>query len=117
MGLHGWYTGLEALLERVARQIDGRIPAGDRSHRELLSQSMVDVAGSRPAVLPRSLEPGLLALLAFRHFFRHAYGVKLGPARLRLELERLLLLEPVVSRELDEFAAFLQETADALVNL
>ncbi|MDY0063225.1 MAG: hypothetical protein RBU45_25690 [Myxococcota bacterium] len=56
-------------------------------------------------------------MLAFRHFFRHAYGVKLDPARLRLELERLLLLEPAVSRELDEFAAFLQETADALVDL
>ncbi|MBM4318586.1 MAG: hypothetical protein FJ125_01160 [Deltaproteobacteria bacterium] len=113
-GLHGWYTGLEAVLERVARQVDGSIPTGERSHRILLSQEMTDFPGRRPAVLPRRLEPDLLALLSFRHFFRHAYGVRLDPARLRLEIERLLRVEPAVTAALDSFDAFLAGCQEAL---
>ncbi|MGH7438342.1 MAG: hypothetical protein ACRENE_21880, partial [Polyangiaceae bacterium] len=50
--LHGWYTALETLLERIARQIDCAVPEGDRWHRELLSQMVTEVPGLRPAVVP-----------------------------------------------------------------
>jgi hypothetical protein len=36
--IHGWYTALETLLERLARQLDCELPAGERWHRELLAQ-------------------------------------------------------------------------------
>jgi hypothetical protein len=49
--LHGWYTALESLIERVARQLDAEVPAGDRWHRELLAQATVDVLGVRTARL------------------------------------------------------------------
>jgi hypothetical protein len=79
VAVHGWYSALEAALERIVRTLDGDVPRGDRWHRELLSQATVEVPDVRPPVLPRELLPELLELLAFRHFFRHAYSVPIDP--------------------------------------
>lgn len=49
---HAWYTALEALLERVARALDGVLPTGPRSHLDLLELMTVEVPGLRPAILP-----------------------------------------------------------------
>jgi hypothetical protein len=70
VALHGWYTGLETGLERVARAVDQRLPTGENWHRALLSQGTAEVPGVRPAVLPRALYGDLVELLEFRHFFR-----------------------------------------------
>jgi hypothetical protein len=79
--LHGWYTGLETLLERVARRRgSGRAGAW---HVELLSQAAVAVPGVRPAILPPAVVGDLHELRRFRHFFRNAYGLDLNPARVR----------------------------------
>lgn len=74
VALHGWYGGLESVLERAARALDGTVPAGESWHRDLLSQAMVEIPRVRPAILDRALLPELVGLLEFRHFFRHAYG-------------------------------------------
>ena len=116
VALHGWYTGLEAVLERVARQLDGEVPTGDRWHQALVSQAMVELPGLRPAVLPRSLEPDLRALLGFRHFFRHAYALNLDPAKLKIEVERLRRVAPLVSKALDAFDTFLQRAFDSIMS-
>ncbi len=115
VGLHGWYTALETILERVARTIDASVPTGSTSHRDLLSQGMTEVEGVRPAVLARALEPQLLALLAFRRFFRHAYGVELDPSRLRLELERHEGVAPQVDADLVRWTEFLDAARRRLV--
>lgn len=114
VALHGWYTGLETLLERVARCLDCTVPAGAHAHRDLLSQAMVAVPGGRPAVLPRHLLSELLALLSFRHFFRHAYALRLDPERLGAELRRLDRLAPEIEAALDAFDAFLADTLEVL---
>jgi hypothetical protein len=105
--LHGWYTALETLLERVARQIDCDVPEGDRWHRELLSQMVAEVPGLRPSVIPREERASLESLLAFRHFVRHAYGVDLDAEKLGAEARRLRVAAPAVSKLLDAFDAFL----------
>jgi hypothetical protein len=112
--LHAWYTGLETAIERIIREIDGAVPTGERSHRELLSQAMVEVRGARPAILSRSLHPELVALLSFRHFFRHAYGLSFDPMRLRADAERLLRIERAVAADLDGFDRFLDEALRSL---
>lgn len=109
VALHGWYTALEAALERVARTLDEEVPRGERWHRDLLSQVTVEVPGIRPAVLPRTLIPELLEVLGFRHFFRHAYGVALEPDRLRAELERVRRITPDVGAALESLDEFLTE--------
>jgi hypothetical protein len=75
---------------------------------------MVEVPGVRPAILSRSLQPDLIALLSFRHFFRHAYGLSFDPTRLRAEVERLLGIEATVGADLDEIDRFLTETLRCL---
>jgi len=112
--LHAYYTGLETILERVARQIDGDVPTGERWHQALLSRSLVELPGFRPAVLPAALAPDLNSLLGFRRFFRHAYALDLDAARLRLEAERLLRVDPLIAAALDEFDAFLAAAAAAV---
>jgi hypothetical protein len=110
VALHGWYTGLETIIERIARTIDRSVPTGDTWHRDLLSQSMAEIPGLRPAVLPATLKRDLVELLDFRHFFRHAYGVNLDPARLRVNIERLAATAPAVTAALDVFERHLDAT-------
>ena len=111
--LHGWYTALESLFERVARQLDAEVPEGDRWHRELLAQATVEVPGVRPAVLPRSTRPDLEELLGMRHFLRHAYGADLDGRRLAPQAGRLRDVAPAVEQALDLFDQFLTRAIEA----
>jgi hypothetical protein len=52
--LHHWYTALESLLERIARQFDESLPDGPTSHRDLLRQMAAELPSLRPAVLDRT---------------------------------------------------------------
>jgi hypothetical protein len=47
VNLHGYYTALEALLERVARLMDDASPSGASWHAELLEQMRVAVPPAR----------------------------------------------------------------------
>ena len=114
VALHAWYTGLETLLERVARQLDLSVPKSNEWHRELLSQCSVEIAQVRPAVLPSELFGELTPLLSFRHFFRHAYAVELDPVQLATQLNRLLAVAPKVTTALDLFDRFLADVISQL---
>jgi hypothetical protein len=111
VGLHGWYTGVETILERVARLLDREVPQGDRWHRELLAQAMVAVPGVRPPIVSPELTHDLVELLTFRHFFRHAYGIVLEPARIGSLLQVVLRAEPLVAAAFDAFDGFLADAA------
>jgi hypothetical protein len=113
VALHGWYTGLETLLERVARQLDGDVPGGARWHRELLTQMAVEVPGVRAAVLPARAVAPLAELLAFRHFFRHAYGIVLDRPKITARIETLGSVVADVDAALDGLDALLDAAARA----
>src|SRR5438105_1082488 len=81
--LHQFYTGCERILERIAVAVDGGLPGGAFSHANLLAQMAQERPGVRPAVLHETLWLRLQDYLAFRHFFRHAYGYTLEWAKLR----------------------------------
>jgi hypothetical protein len=81
--LHQFYTGCERILERIAMRIDGSQPGGAFSHANLLAQMAQAIPGVRPAILNEALWLRLQDYLAFRHFFRHAYGYTLDWAKLR----------------------------------
>lgn len=110
VGLHGWYTGLETIFERIARELDLSVPKSERWHRELLSQMSAEVPGTRPAIIDSETVSELALLLTFRHFFRHAYAVTLDGCHLEKELTRMLAIEPIVSSSLDTFVSFLKAT-------
>lgn len=116
VGLHGWYTGLEAIFERIARELDMSLPTGERWHRDLLTQMTAEIPGIRPPVIDSSLVPELVLLLAFRHFFRHAYAVSLDQERLSREIARALGAEDRVTAALDAFAAFVKATISKIAS-
>lgn len=80
--LHQFYTGCERIFERIALTVDGGLPGGAYSHANLLAQMARALPGIRPSVLDDGLWLRLQDYLAFRHFFRHAYGYTLEWARL-----------------------------------
>jgi hypothetical protein len=107
--VHAYYTALETLLGRVARDLDREVPTGERWHQELLWQLAIELPGRRPAVLERELLRDLEALLRFRHFFRHAYGLELDPARVREAADRLLRVHQPIHGSLLAFQRFLEQ--------
>jgi hypothetical protein len=111
--IHGWYTGFESILERIARQLDRDVPAGERWHRELLAQAVVEVPGVRIAIVSNGLRADLEELLAARHFLRHAYGSDLDPVKLAEQANRLRRVAPSIEAALDAFDAFLASAAVA----
>ena len=113
VALHHAYSGIETILLRVAREVDGGEPGGADWHQALLDTMGLDIEGIRPAVVSGSTHAHLRALLGFRHFFRHAYSVALEP--LRLAELRLLAQDarPRLETDLDRLDAFLAELAGA----
>lgn len=73
--LHSFYTGIENLLARVGREIDGETVKSEQWHRDLL-QRMTEARGARPAVISSDLRTRLQDYLGFRHFFRNAYSFR-----------------------------------------
>lgn len=112
--LHGYYTALETLCERVARQLDEEVPAGPTWHADLLSQMQIEVPGLRPPVLPASVLADLHELRKFRHFFRNAYVMEFAPDLLHQQAERLLRVHPALMATLEAFLTHLRVTIAAL---
>jgi hypothetical protein len=113
--LHGWYTALEASLERIARGVEGSLPVGPACHRDLLRGMTLALPGVRPAVLDSACFGELAELLALRQFLRHAYTIPPDEELLRLQARRLVALQPAVRRDLLTFEAVLLGWADTLV--
>ena len=66
--LHGYYTALETLCERVARQLDEVVPQGASWHADLLSQMQIEVPGLSPRVVPTEVVGELHELQKFQVF-------------------------------------------------
>lgn len=72
------------------------------------------VANLRPAILDSEVIGELHRLLAFRHFFRHAYFVDLDWNELEPHKHRVILVHPKVKEQIDRFVAHLRDTLDEL---
>jgi hypothetical protein len=73
INLHGFYNAVERILELLARELDGGLPAGPAWHRDLLTQMALEVKGVRPAVLRDETATSLGEYLRFRHLVRNLY--------------------------------------------
>lgn len=113
--VHGWYTGLETGLERIARLVDETVPSGASWHAELVAQLRVEVPGVRPSVIPRSAVDDLAELRKFRHFFRNAYLVDFDPVRIEAVLARVLHCHGQVRRGLDGLLNHARAVTQALL--
>lgn len=75
--LHSFYNGLENIFEIIAKNIDGHVPNGNKSHQELLHQ-MASENNKRNEILNEELYLKLREYATFRHFYRHAYSFQLN---------------------------------------
>src|SRR5689334_6467710 len=81
LDLHGFYAGVERLLEQIAGEVDGGQPAGRRWHRDLLTQMGLAVPNVRPIVLAAESVAALTQYLEFHHVVRNVYTFTLRPER------------------------------------
>lgn len=102
--LHSFFTGVENIFAAIARNIDGDIPIGVSSHRDLLNR-MVRPTAERQAVLSSKSAESLAKHLAFRHFYRHSYSFHLDWD----EMKELVIGMPQVWQQVrSEILSFLE---------
>jgi len=113
LNLHGFYAGIERLLEVIAEGVDQTKPAGANWHRELLQQLSADIASVRPAVLSSECRELLDRYRGFRHVVRNVYTFNLDPAQIGLLIQQLPPTLTQLSQELLTFADLLEQIASS----
>jgi hypothetical protein len=113
LDMHGFYAGIERLLEQIASEIDGGPPTGRRRHRDLLDQMALEVPDVRPVALTFETVIALTNYLEFRHVVRNVYTFNLRAERV-IELARgVRAAFELARRDLLTFAVFLDDLASA----
>lgn len=87
LNLHGFYSGIERIFERLAETLDGKLPQGENWHQALLVQMSREVTGIRPAVISLQTLKRLDEYRGFRHVVRNVYTFHFDEAK----LEKLVL--------------------------
>lgn len=111
LNLHGFYAGVERLLEIIAAGIDQTKPSSANWHRELLQQMTAEISSVRPAVLSPECRDLLDRYRGFRHVVRNVYTFNLDPEQVGLLVQHLAPTMVRVSQELMTFADFLEQVA------
>ncbi|HFD39036.1 MAG TPA: antitoxin [Anaerolineae bacterium] len=107
LNLHGFYNGLERVMELIATEMDGGTLGGASWHTELLRQMTLDLPSVRPAVISRETMQLLDEYRKFRHRVRNIYTTQLDAERMANLVESLSATWEQVRMELLAFADFL----------
>jgi hypothetical protein len=104
--------GFRTYFQQIATTIDGRLPAGQEWHRDLLQQMQADIPDLCPPVLSAEAIQALDEFLRFRHVVRNIYAFQFDPER----IARLARLMPSAfhhtQTELLAFAGFLEQVGN-----
>jgi hypothetical protein len=103
-----YYTGLEATMTRLLRGIDGDVPSGPASHREILRAASVGIDGGRPALISHEAAAELGELLKFRYLARHGYEAEPEVGRMIEHGERVVRVQALAARDLRRVEAWLR---------
>lgn len=109
LNIHGFYSGLERLFEKIASTIDGSVPEGTNWHQELLTQMSIEIPGIRSAVISPELKEMLEEFRGFRHVVRNVYTYHFNPEKLTALIEKIDPTAEKIRIELTAFADFLKE--------
>ncbi|MEA3341229.1 MAG: hypothetical protein U9R15_14795 [Chloroflexota bacterium] len=112
LNLHSFYAGIEHILEIIADGVDQAKPAGAHWHQELLRQMTADIASVRPPVLSLETRDRLDRYRGFRHVVRNVYTFNFDAGQIKVLVEQLPSTMEQVSRELLNFADFLEQLAE-----
>lgn len=108
LNLHGFYSGVERILELIALEVDGGTLGGEAWHSELLRQMQSAIPQVRPAVLSKETANWLDEYRKFRHRVRNIYATNLVPDRMQSLVQNLERDWGRLRQELERFAAFLE---------
>ena len=104
--LHSFYNGLENIFEIIAKNIDGEIPTGNKSHQELLHQ-MASENSYRKEILSEELYFKLREYSTFRHFYRHAYSFQLNWDKMEPLIDNLFDVWKNIKLSLKDFTKYI----------
>jgi hypothetical protein len=74
--LHSFYNGIENILKFVVKEIYGKLPSGNKWHKELLDLCFIKNKDDN-ILFDEKLKDILDDYLSFRHFIRNTYTFKL----------------------------------------
>ncbi len=83
LNLHGFYSGVERLLELIVSLVDESPREGSGWHKQLLDLAAQNVPDVRPAILSTQSAAALDGYRKFRHLVRNAYTSRLVPTRMK----------------------------------
>ncbi len=109
LNLHGFYAGIERILEIIADVVDQSKPGGSDWHQELLRQMSASIPGVRPPVLTTETRDQLDRYRGFRHVVRNVYTYNLDPEQVGALVVDLPNVGAATFSELEQFAALIQE--------
>ena len=105
--LHDFYGGIERVFVRIAEELNGGVPQGERWHRQIVTDMALDLPNVRPAVIDAALAEELADFLCFRHVFRNVYGSLLQAERMRPLEERLPTILAAFRTQVRAFLAWM----------
>ena len=103
-----FYKGLESIFQRIAQEVDRTLPSGEEWHKDLIQQ-MSESSATRPSVLSQETSTQLQNLRGFRHVFIYLYADELDYEQVLENAERVRIVFPKISVELDIFIAWLEQ--------
>lgn len=112
LNLHGFYAGVEHLLELIADAVDQTKPTGSNWHQELLKQMAAAVPNIRPAVLDAQTRNQLDKYRDFQHVVRNVYTFHLDADQIGLLVQQLPGTLDATSHALLDFADLLEQISN-----
>ena len=105
--LHRLYGCIEDMAYRVSVHINGEVPGGPQSHKEILERTAMEVPGKRRALWRQVPLEDLHELRKFRHFFQTRYAVQLDRDKVLAVADLALRAIPRVGQDVQSFIASL----------
>lgn len=109
--LHAFYNGIERVFLLIARHVDETTPQGATWHRDLLSQMRYS-STHRDPVISNALAEELSEYLGFRHFFRHAYPMRLSWGLIEHLVQHLPAVQARTEQAIESFLRSLPTEPD-----
>lgn len=102
------YTGFENMFKNIAKTFENNIEE-DKWHKSLLERMALEIEDIRPALLSDESFDCLNELMAFRHFFRHAYEMEIDKEKFKIVASKVSVVKDLFKREIEKFLGFLRK--------
>jgi len=112
--LHHFYTGVEAIFERISKAFDGGQSFGGDYQRELLRSMTLEIPDVRPPIITKDLWDELDEFRRFRHMFRHAYGAVLRWRNVETLASKTESLRSSLTYQIENFIKFVEDMTNEI---